>query len=163
MVASSVGAGCSSLPGPFRQRVKVDPEAFGIVLSHSVPAIDPTLGPRSQARDRIGANGVMVIRLRMPSMYVHGACRLLQAAALFSEKLARRDNVSHFRKVLIDQTVPGSHRALPGTHGGGHSGRRTAPTAWTAPTAFSRHGKRVNRQLGPLYPRMAQIGYIRMH
>ena len=35
--ASSVGAGCSSLPGSFGQRVKVDPEAFRIVLSHSVP------------------------------------------------------------------------------------------------------------------------------
>jgi len=27
------------------------------------------------------------------------------------------------------QAVPGSHRALPGTHGGGLGGRRTAPTA----------------------------------
>ena len=41
-------------------------------------------------------------------------------------------------------TVPGSHRALPGTHGGGHSGRRTAPTAWTVPTSASRIRKGVN-------------------
>ena len=76
MVASSVGAGCSSLPGPFVQRVKVGPEAFGIILSHSVPAIDPILGPRSQERDRIGANGVMVLRLRVPSKALAGSCRL---------------------------------------------------------------------------------------
>ena len=86
MVASSVGAGCSSLPGPFGQRVKVHAEAFGIVPSHSVPAIDPTLGPRSQERDRIGANGVMVIRLRMPSKALAGSCRLQRRTRQRREK-----------------------------------------------------------------------------
>ena len=45
--------------------------------------------------------------------------------------------------VKREQTVPGSHRALPGTHGGGRGDRRTAPTAWTVPTSGSRVGKGV--------------------
>ena len=41
------------------------------------------------------------------------------------------------------QAVPGSHRALPGTHGGGLGGRRTAPTADGRLRRMSRGGKGV--------------------
>jgi len=41
------------------------------------------------------------------------------------------------------QTVPGSHRALPGDLGGGRGEPRSAPTSRTAPTEIFRQGKGV--------------------
>ena len=38
--------------------------------------------------------------------------------------------VAEFEQVILHtQAAPGNHRALPGTHGGGLGGRRSAPTA----------------------------------
>ena len=47
------------------------------------------------------------------------------------------------------QTVPGSHRALPGDLGGGRGEPRSAPTSWTAPTSGSRVGKGVKKTSRP--------------
>ena len=48
-----------------RRRLKFGRKGLGAILSHLVPGLDPYLGPRSQALSRIGANGIMVLRLRV--------------------------------------------------------------------------------------------------
>jgi len=45
------------------------------------------------------------------------------------------------------QAVPGSHRALPGTHGGGLGGRRSAPAADGRLRRMSRREKGVKKFL----------------
>ena len=54
------------------RQVKVDPKDVGMVLKRSVPAIVHTLGRMSQALGRIGANGTMVIRMRVESKLLGG-------------------------------------------------------------------------------------------
>ena len=41
-------------------------------MSHLVPGLDPYLGLRSQALSRIGANGIVVLRLRVESKLLGG-------------------------------------------------------------------------------------------
>ena len=55
-------------------------------------------------------------------------------------KSCRKGGRTLFGSIPLFQTVPGSHRAVPGTQGGGLSGRRSAPTAWTVPTRYPRQG-----------------------
>ena len=45
-------------------------------MSYLVHAIDPILGPGNQKLGRIGANGIMVIRLRVACWPDAGSCRL---------------------------------------------------------------------------------------
>ena len=45
--------------------------------------------------------------------------------------------------MLHTQAVPGSHGALPGTHGGAIYGAPTVPTTTDWPDAMSRGGKGV--------------------
>ena len=54
------------------RQVKVDRKDVGMVLKRSVPAIVHTLGRMSQALGRIGANGTMVIRMRVESKLLGG-------------------------------------------------------------------------------------------
>ena len=86
---------------------------------------------------------------QMASWFTEWVCHadVMQALAGCSALPRKACGEAQFSFFGIDShqsTVPGSHRALPGTHGGGHSGRRTAPTAWTVPTSASRCGKGVN-------------------
>ena len=53
------------LPLGRRRQAQDDQKGIGIVSNHLVPAIDLPLGPWSQELDRIGANGIMVIRILM--------------------------------------------------------------------------------------------------
>ena len=55
-----------------------------------------------------------------------------------SEKPTERGTIFLLWHRFHQSTVPGSHRALPGTQGGGTYDHLTAPTAWTAPTALYR-------------------------
>ena len=71
----------------------------------------------------------------------------LAGCSALPRKACGEGTISNFGIDNHQSTVPGSHRALPGTHGGGHSGRRTAPTAWTVPTSAFRVGKGVKHQL----------------
>ena len=41
-----------------------------------MPTFDPILGPRSQERSRIGANGFVVLRLGVPCLHDAGSCSL---------------------------------------------------------------------------------------
>ena len=54
------------------RQVKVDRKDVGMVLRRSVPAIVHTLGRISQGLGRIGANGTMVIRMRVESRLLGG-------------------------------------------------------------------------------------------
>ena len=54
------------------RQVKVDRKDVGMVLRRSVPAIVHTLGRISQGLGRIGANGTMVIRMRVESKLLGG-------------------------------------------------------------------------------------------
>ena len=63
------------------RQVKVDRKDVGMVLRRSVPAIVHTLGRISQGLGRIGANGTMVIRMRVACWPDAGSCRLQRSAA----------------------------------------------------------------------------------
>ena len=54
------------------RQVKVGRKGLGAILSHLVPGLDPYLGLRSQALSRIGANGIVVLRLRVESKLLGG-------------------------------------------------------------------------------------------
>ena len=54
------------MPEARRRRATNDRKGLGTFLSHLVGGFDLMLGHRSQALDRIGANGIMVLRMRVP-------------------------------------------------------------------------------------------------
>ena len=54
------------MPEARRRRATNDRKGLGTFLSHLVGGFDLMLGHRSQALDRIGANGFMVLRMRVP-------------------------------------------------------------------------------------------------
>ena len=56
----------SSSPRGRRRRAKNGPKGLGAFLNRLVGAFVPMLGVLSQELDRIGANGFMVLRLRVP-------------------------------------------------------------------------------------------------
>ena len=66
----------SSSPRGGRRRARNGRKGLGAFLSHAVGCLSTYLGVLSQARDRIGANGFMVLRMRLPCPMEAGACRL---------------------------------------------------------------------------------------
>ena len=73
----------------------------------------------------------------------------LAGCSAFLGKAEGKWTISNLGSCPFSLNGPGEpSRALLGTQGGGHSGRRTAPTAWTVPTSASRIRKGVN----PLHP-----------
>ena len=54
------------MPEARRRRATNDRKGLGTFLSHLVGGFDLMLGHRSQALDRIGANGFMVLRMGVP-------------------------------------------------------------------------------------------------
>ena len=70
--------------------------------------------------------------------------RVMQGLAGWSARRRGKRGLRTFFGLSIKihtQTVPGSHRALPGDLGGGRGEPRSAPTSRTAPTSGSRCGK----------------------
>ena len=115
----------SSTPQRRRRRARNGRKGFGAFLNHAVGGLTTYLGVPSQALDRIGANGFMVVRLRVSCLRDAGSCRLERQAS-------RKKGVRTFFGLSINihtQTVPGSHRALPGDLGGGRGEPRSAPTS----------------------------------
>ena len=72
------------LPGPRarrttrggRRRARNGRKGLGAFLSHAVGCLSTYLGVLSQALDVIGANGFMVLRLRVSCLHDAGSCRL---------------------------------------------------------------------------------------
>jgi hypothetical protein len=75
---------------------------------------------------------------------VQARCRRLQLAAPCARNLRDTAKTLSEQVVIHTQAAPGSHWALPGTHGGGLGGRRSAPTADGRLRRMSRQGKGVN-------------------
>ena len=77
-------------PGARRRPAQNGRKGIGTILSYFVHAIDPIMGPGSQKLDRIGANGYMVVRLRVSCWHDAGSCRLQR----FARKLLRKSDNS---------------------------------------------------------------------
>ena len=65
----------SSSPRGRRRRARNGRKGLGAFLSHAVGCLSTYLGVLSQALDRIGANGFMVLRMRVQSKHDAGSCR----------------------------------------------------------------------------------------
>ena len=65
----------SYLPRGRRRRSKNYRKGLGAFLNRLVGAFVPMLGVLSQELDRIGANGFMVLRMRVQSKHDAGSCR----------------------------------------------------------------------------------------
>ena len=75
---SPAGEQNAALPRARRRRAKNGRKGLGAFLSHSVGAFVPMLGELSQALDRNGANGFMVLRLRVSWSHDAGSCSLVR-------------------------------------------------------------------------------------
>ena len=63
---SPAGEQNAAWPRARRRRAKNGRKGLGAFLSHLVGGFDLMLGLQSQALDGIGANGIMVLRMRVP-------------------------------------------------------------------------------------------------
>ena len=63
-----------------RRRAKNGREDIGAFLNHLVGAFVPMFGVLSQELDRIGANGFMVLQLRVSCLHGAGSCRQVRRA-----------------------------------------------------------------------------------
>ena len=73
---SSASAVAQLFAEPRSRQLNFGRKGFGAISRRLVPAIVPILGWLGHELDRIGANGSMVVRLRVESKRDAGACRL---------------------------------------------------------------------------------------
>ena len=114
-----------------RRRARNGRQGNGALLNHALPTFDPILGPRSQERSRIGANGIVVLRLRVPCLLDAGSCSL----ALMWREWTTGSVFGRVPRYKADSGGPGEPsgatrdpRGRPGRPPDCPDGRRTAPT-----------------------------------
>ena len=78
------------------RRATNDRKALGAIRSHLVATFDLMLGGRSQAFNRIGANGDMVLRMRVPCWPDAGLCRLQPR----TRERAKKGQPAHLGKLI---------------------------------------------------------------
>ena len=104
---------------PRSRQLNFGRKGFGAISRRLVPAIVPILGWLGQELDRIGANGFMVLRLRVESKRDAGACSLQRRA---------RESCVTPQKLLVNKLLFTLRRPQ------GATGRYRGPTgaAWAA-------------------------------
>ena len=128
-----------TLPRARRRQAQDRQKGLGVISCHLVPAFDLPLGPWSQKLDRIGASGIMAIRIPMRSPARSALAGLQRRTRL----RVPSHFVSHWEQLFF--TLRRS-RGATGRYQGPTGARSTAPRRsrrrWTVPTPFFPAGER---------------------